>query len=82
MTNPTPTEADLLASGRSFLRCGCGFLAVGVSEPRNLIAFKRHRCTTAGGSKRWYESLFTEEGYLIIAAIVSCAAVVLVAVFG
>ncbi len=79
MTNPT--EADLLASGRSFLRCSCGFLAVGFSEAQNLIAFKQHRCTTAGPSKPWYATL-SEDGWLVILLVAICAAVVLVAVLG
>lgn len=75
MTNPTlPTDAEILADGRPFVRCGCGFLAASNDATENRYALEEHHCSLAAqaqSDRRWYDGVFSLWGLLIVFIIAS-----------
>lgn len=67
-----PEVDRLIADGRPFIRCACGFLAVSADEYENRIALEEHPCPHRGeetveyGETRWYHRVFSLYGLLIV----------------
>jgi hypothetical protein len=80
----TPDLAALLADGRPFVRCGCGFVAISVSVVSNNEALEEHPCPHRAdsddkepGGTRWYEHVFSFWGAVILFLIASAVLVAL-----
>ncbi len=74
MTSPNLSNAELLADGRPFVRCGCGFLAVSEDETENRWALEEHACPHSGDVKsdrRWYDVAFSFWGVLLVFIVAS-----------
>ncbi len=72
MTNPNLSDTELLADGRPFVRCGCGFLALSDDAAENRYALEEHPCLTGGQSdRRWYDVAFSFWGVLLVFIVAS-----------
>ena len=79
MTSPidTPTTLDpttaLIADGRPFIRCPCGFVAISSSPDANREALEEHACPMEPStqprqprSSHWYDFLNSFWGLMIV----------------
>jgi hypothetical protein len=60
----------LIADGRPFVRCACGFVAVSGDEFENRIALQEHPCPhrsiVVEADGHWYDRIFSLWGFLIL----------------
>jgi len=72
----------LIADGRPFVRCACGFVAVSDSKTENRWALEEHPCphradVEEDGEDRWYHHVFSLWGLLILVVVASAVLVAL-----